>query len=770
MGILANIVANFDASSAVTARGDIDSLTGAVPGAASAMSTLEMATAALANPLVALGAAIAVAVTGMAAMGMAAINAADDLRDMGIGSGTATAELQALQAVAEKSGGSLESLNSGLQFISRGLSKGGEETQKFTKALEYFGVQQLDANGNMKSSEKIAEEVAKAYMETANSASKSAAAADALGNGYKGLIPTYAEIGNKQQELNFLQEVGAITTTELQDASDNYNDTMADMGSIMKGLGNYAAESMVPLLQALASQFVESATNGGILEGVFTSLKVVFSTVIGIGKVLATTFIGVDTIFQAVGKTIGGFAAATVALFKGDFTGAKNIMKDMDTDIKNTANGAGERLKKMWTGIGGETKKAGDEAEKAVKKIDRGTYRSTNEKKEKDKKEKEVKIKVEKTDLEKADEALQGLIDSMKTANAATESGTKLEAALMQIQGTRFAAGSAGLKAEVEMLAKRHDELTQNKALEDAMAGMRSSNDDLIQSLDEELMRRTMTAKAYQEYIDMKAIDAASTAALGKLNANVAGYEERRLEILNETVDAKQRLIDKNAELVASEGDWAVGANQALMDFNAGTQDVAGQARAALTNAFNGAEDALTQMVMTGKMDFKGLAQSIIADLARMAIRALMTKAIMSFMGGGFASGGAVSGGGSVSNTMFAEGGVVSSRKQIPFGNGTAEFAENGPEAIMPLKRLPNGNLGVVSTGGGGSSGVDVGGIYVTVHNSGGGKSDSQADAELAGKIGANIELRMKSLINSELRNQSRPGNQLNPTRVNGAF
>ncbi len=36
--------------------------------------------------------------------------------------------------------------------------------------------------------------------------------------------------------------------------------------------------------------------------------------------------------------------------------------------------------------------------------------------------------------------------------------------------------------------------------------------------------------------------------------------------------------------------------------------------------------------------------------------------------------------------------------------NGTGLMGEAGPEAIMPLRRLPSGRLGVESAGGGGSS------------------------------------------------------------------
>jgi len=113
--------------------------------------------------------------------------------------------------------------------------------------------------------------------------------------------------------------------------------------------------------------------------------------------------------------------------------------------------------------------------------------------------------------------------------------------------------------------------------------------------------------------------------------------------------------------------------------------------------------DTLADAVVTGKLNFRSLAQSIVSDLLRMTIQAQITaplfKAISSFSF--FADGGVFGPGGL---TPFASGGVVTRPTLFPFANGTGLMGEAGPEAIMPLKRGPGGRLGVEAAGGGGAA------------------------------------------------------------------
>jgi hypothetical protein len=145
----------------------------------------------------------------------------------------------------------------------------------------------------------------------------------------------------------------------------------------------------------------------------------------------------------------------------------------------------------------------------------------------------------------------------------------------------------------------------------------------------------------------------------------------------------------------------------------------------------NGMADAFVEFAKTGKLSFKGLIDTMLADLLRYELRQNLVfgydsmggaRGIMSFFGLATTSPGSVG----VSSPMgavdyglkggkLAQGGVydaglrkfsmggaftnsiVNDPTLFKFAHGTGLMGEAGPEAIMPLKRDNNGNLGVRS-------------------------------------------------------------------------
>ena len=102
-----------------------------------------------------------------------------------------------------------------------------------------------------------------------------------------------------------------------------------------------------------------------------------------------------------------------------------------------------------------------------------------------------------------------------------------------------------------------------------------------------------------------------------------------------------------------------------------------------MSTAFKGAEDAWVEFTQTGKLSFKSLADSIIADLARMQFRQFTSSLIN--LGGG--SGG-FSGIFDLFDGFFANGGNIGAGRWGVVGENGPELAFGGSsgKSIVPLK------------------------------------------------------------------------------------
>lgn len=177
---------------------------------------------------------------------------------------------------------------------------------------------------------------------------------------------------------------------------------------------------------------------------------------------------------------------------------------------------------------------------------------------------------------------------------------------------------------------------------------------------------------------------------------------------------AEREAAMKAEHLAEVQSKWQNGAADAFKEYKDGLSDVASATKDLFGKAFKGAEDALVSFVRNGKLDFASLADSIISDLVRIQLQ----KSVMPGLSAGMESAGAwmmklfsakgtaFNAGGSVH--PFANGGIVSSPTLFKFANGTGLMGEAGPEAIMPLKRSPDGKLGVQASGGGANVVVNV--------------------------------------------------------------
>lgn len=117
---------------------------------------------------------------------------------------------------------------------------------------------------------------------------------------------------------------------------------------------------------------------------------------------------------------------------------------------------------------------------------------------------------------------------------------------------------------------------------------------------------------------------------LAGLDRTKAGYEEFRAQI--ESIYQDKLRAARETDLQNSKY-WEDGLKRGFQSVLSEAQDMATQIETAIKNAFKSMENALVDFVMTGKLDFKSLVDSIVADLVRMQIKQTITQPLSSALG-----------------------------------------------------------------------------------------------------------------------------------------
>ncbi len=168
------------------------------------------------------------------------------------------------------------------------------------------------------------------------------------------------------------------------------------------------------------------------------------------------------------------------------------------------------------------------------------------------------------------------------------------------------------------------------------------------------------------------------------------------------TADTQQRLRDEAVKSTAvmvkaiesrwdAERSWETGVTKALNNYIDTVTNAAAQSERLFTNAFKGMEDALVSFVQTGKLDFKSLANSIIADLIRIQIQNSIMKPLAQATSGMSLSGMFSSAGNFLSGLFKADGGPVAGGQPYIVGEqGPEWFVPNGAGSIIPNGKSPS--------------------------------------------------------------------------------
>lgn len=353
-------------------------------------------------------------------------------------------------------------------------------------------------------------------------------------------------------------------------------------------------------------------------------------------------------------------------------------------------------------------------------------------------------LKKAQDDLDAA--SLNNLTDAEKAVEPFLRTLLALETSLNALP-----AGSKEFQANLELQTRYID--AKDKAYAKAQTAVNKEGDTVLRQgsdLDEQTHAMKEGRKALEEYTKKKKQDAELDKFRLELQAAWdKGYrqEGKTLEDIIEDFKKKRQAFEETTAAYEN------------------SQKVLSTFEGIFQNGMNSVGDTLVNSLMKGENALQGLknvALSVFDSIVKAAMQMAIINPLLNAMGlnGGtllptlFAANGAAFDGGTPV-TAFASGGVVGGPTYFPMKGGVGLMGEAGPEAIMPLRRLANGRLGVETTrhGGAGGGGGMVVNMPITVQGSSGNRTDDEAYARMVGKsVRDAVDARFYDLVTKESR------------------
>lgn len=278
-------------------------------------------------------------------------------------------------------------------------------------------------------------------------------------------------------------------------------------------------------------------------------------------------------------------------------------------------------------------------------------------------------------------EGTQKLIDLDSKATQERNKRTEAERQYQEAASASVAALKAQYAAQVAKVGMGDREYSQVQAIA-------AVNDELAETL------RTL----------------ASTAASAGNTTEALTTAENRGNIAKEEARQKiEAIITGYEDLKAAEGDWSNGMVAAWQNYLEEVSDVAAQTEEVWNTALNGWSDSLASTLVDGEGDFDSFLKTLEKKLIASGLNSLFTSLLGSITGGSSTTGsildlftgsfGVAKGGVFQGNTVTDHLNTVVSKptffKAYAKGGTFGVMGEAGAEAVMPLGRDSNGELGV---------------------------------------------------------------------------
>jgi lambda family phage tail tape measure protein len=613
----------------------------------------------------------AATVGGLGALIDRSISAADAIGKTADKIGVGVEALQELRFAAKASGVEQQTLDMALQRFTRRAAEAAQGTGEAKDALAQMGIALRDQSGNLRSSEDLLADVADAFARIEDPAERVRLAFklfDSEGVALVNLLNDGSGALNEMRER--ARDLGIVLDEHLVRDAERARTELDTLAQVISANLTRAALEAAPVIADLSSWLADVAGKAGIAwERLFDAPE---------EKSLRTLRYEVD------------LASSTIEKLEGRIQELRESPTLGFTTFLDTA-----QINALETKLD-ELRRARDQTQARIAFLEGppgpGAPAPTSAPTPDD----TAGVQDRAKNLERIAGDLEGTL-----FNIAHEGSVRIvaehERRIAEIEALRAGDGSNAQQVDqliAQSAAVQDAQLSQLSAKQvEAAEKVRAANERVVASLEAE--REALTQTERERFVAQ---------ALSRLSAEATAQQRREVEQLagalhdeQQALQARQRLLDEgrsvidrtrtateqhaaeiaklnellaagaidlatyaraiedaNDRALRSSQAWTDGATRFFKDYVAESNDAATATEQAFANAFSGAEDSLVGFIDTGKLEFQGLADSILSDLARMTVRQTITAPIAGALQSAFAGGGLFG--------LFHEGGIAGKR------------------------------------------------------------------------------------------------------------
>ena len=310
------------------------------------------------------GLAAAFTIDKIVSVAKASIDLGDSLNKMSQKVGVSVESLSALRNVGQLADASFEQLGAGMVKLSRNAADAAAGGKQQAAAFAAIGVSVKDANGALRPTQSILEDIAKKMAGYEDGASKTALATQLFGKAGAELIPVLNQLGEGgfEKAAAAARDYNQVIGKEQAAQSEAFNDNLTRLTMAASGFANAVVKDLLPGLVAYSHDMAEAAkTNEGYASsasGVSTAIKSIVLALTTVKEFLSASgtitfafFDAIKTTFTASAQYIGTWAAGVAKEIKAAFTIGGPSVADIKAETEGRLDAIAAGAKKSFGGI-----------------------------------------------------------------------------------------------------------------------------------------------------------------------------------------------------------------------------------------------------------------------------------------------------------------------------------------------------------------------------------------------------------------------------------